>query len=139
MRFATLETLTLSPLPCWKHLSEEKWRQLVAGLVAEIESEAAARRQRTGRQVLGGLRHSWTAPLRPPQKAEKVASAIVPRGEQGGSAGALHHLSVVRSGFPRGHREAPGWKPDGAVSARELPASVAVRDSFFILRLLPRC
>jgi hypothetical protein len=53
MRFATIETLTLSPPPCWKHLSEEKQRQFIAGIVAEIESEAAAHRQRTGRQVLG--------------------------------------------------------------------------------------
>ena len=53
MRFATIETLTLSPLPCWKHLSEGRRRQLITNLVAEIESEAAARRQLTGRQVLG--------------------------------------------------------------------------------------
>ncbi len=40
MRFATLETLTLSPLPCWKHLAEEKQRKLVTDLIAEIEAQA---------------------------------------------------------------------------------------------------
>jgi hypothetical protein len=45
MRYATLEVLTLSPLPCWKHLSAESRRRLVTDLVAEIEAEAALRRQ----------------------------------------------------------------------------------------------
>jgi hypothetical protein len=44
MRYATREVLTLSPLPCWKHLTPETRRRLVADLVAEIEAEAATRR-----------------------------------------------------------------------------------------------
>jgi hypothetical protein len=47
MRFATLKTFTLSPLPCWKHLPEEKCRKLVGDLIAEI------RRQRTGARFWG--------------------------------------------------------------------------------------
>ena len=53
MRYATLEVLKLSPLPCWAHLPEETRKKLVADLVAEIESEAAAARKRSGSQVLG--------------------------------------------------------------------------------------
>jgi REP element-mobilizing transposase RayT len=53
LRFATLETLTLSPLPCWKGLSETAWRRRAAALVAEIESELAAQRAKTGKQPLG--------------------------------------------------------------------------------------
>jgi hypothetical protein len=71
MRFATIETLTLSPLPCWKHLSEEKRRQLIASLVAEIESEAAARRQLTGRQVLGVSAVRGQHPFDRPRKPKK--------------------------------------------------------------------
>ncbi len=53
LRFATRETLILSPLPCWKGLSEGAWRRRAADLVAEIESEFAAQRAQTGRQPLG--------------------------------------------------------------------------------------
>src|SRR5215218_8297121 len=53
LHYATPEVLALSPLPCWKHLSEETRRRLVADLVADIESEAAVRREQTGSQVLG--------------------------------------------------------------------------------------
>ena len=52
-RYATPETVELSPLPCWKDLSEETYQQRVAGLVQEIEEEAAAERQRTRKPVLG--------------------------------------------------------------------------------------
>jgi hypothetical protein len=53
MQFATLETLTLSPLPCWKHLPVETQRRLVAELIADIDREAGGRREQTGSQVLG--------------------------------------------------------------------------------------
>ena len=53
MRYATKEVLTLSPLPCWKDLPEEARKSLAADLVAEIELEASAQRERTGRPVLG--------------------------------------------------------------------------------------
>ncbi|HEV8581972.1 MAG TPA: hypothetical protein VGX68_23120 [Thermoanaerobaculia bacterium] len=43
----------LSPLPCWKDLSDDAYRARVAELVEEIEEEAAVERQQTGRQVLG--------------------------------------------------------------------------------------
>jgi hypothetical protein len=76
MRFATLETLTLSPLPCWKHLPEEKWRRLVAELVAEIELEAATRRQRTGRQVLGASAVRGQHPFDRPRKPKKSPAPL---------------------------------------------------------------
>ena len=64
-KYATEEAVELSRLPCWRHLSPEKYRELVAGLVQEIEADAAAERKRTGRQPLGAaaiLRqhpHTW--------------------------------------------------------------------------------
>jgi REP element-mobilizing transposase RayT len=76
MRFATLETLTLSPLPCWKHLPEEKQRELAASLVAEIESEAAARRQRTGSQVLGASAVRGQHPFDRPAKPKKSPAPL---------------------------------------------------------------
>ena len=51
--YATHETLELAPLPCWKHLPQEQQQQLAVAMVAEIEAEAAERRERTGAQALG--------------------------------------------------------------------------------------
>jgi REP element-mobilizing transposase RayT len=45
MKYATREILVLSPLPCWKHLSDEVRRQLVIEMIADIEAEATLRRQ----------------------------------------------------------------------------------------------
>jgi hypothetical protein len=51
--YATEETVELSPLPCWQHLPDKAYQERVAGLVKEIEDEAAAERERTGKPVLG--------------------------------------------------------------------------------------
>ncbi len=52
-QYATEETVHLSPLPCWKHLSDETYKERVVELVDEIEEAAAVERQRTGKPVLG--------------------------------------------------------------------------------------
>src|SRR5215207_3793818 len=52
-RYATEETVELSQLPFGRHLSPEMYRALVAGLVKEIDADAAAERKRTGREPLG--------------------------------------------------------------------------------------
>jgi hypothetical protein len=76
MRFATRETLTLSPLPCWKHLPKERQRQFVAALIAEIEAEAEVRRQHTGSQVLGVSAVRGQHPLDRPQKSKKSPAPL---------------------------------------------------------------
>lgn len=76
MRFATLETLTHSPLPCWKHLPEEKRRKLAADLIAEIEAEAAVRRQRTGSQALGASAVRGQHPFDHPAKSKKSPAPL---------------------------------------------------------------
>jgi hypothetical protein len=53
LTYATPETLTLDPLPCWKDLTDEERQCRVAALVAEIEKQAAARREETGIPCLG--------------------------------------------------------------------------------------
>jgi len=68
-QFATEETVTLEPLPCWSHLSKDAVRQRVADLVEGIEAKAAAKREETCRPALGAaavcaqLRHH--RPARP--------------------------------------------------------------------------
>lgn len=39
--YATEETVILSPIPCWEHLSTEEYRDRVHGLVEEAEEEAS--------------------------------------------------------------------------------------------------
>ena len=63
LQFTTRETVTLSPLPCWKHLSPEAYRERVANLSKEIDGEAAATRERTGAKPLG---QATINPVSPP-------------------------------------------------------------------------
>jgi len=74
--YATTETLTLSPLPCWKHLPEETRRRLIAELVAEIEAEAAARREQSGSQVLGVDAVLAQQPLASPKRTKKSLAPL---------------------------------------------------------------
>jgi hypothetical protein len=53
MQFATVETLTLDPLPCWKHLPAEEYRERMAEIVAEVIAEARAAREAKGVEPLG--------------------------------------------------------------------------------------
>ncbi len=69
-RFATRETVTLSPLPCWEHLSPEKQRELIADLIREIEEETAAQREANGKTVLGRAAILKQQPHERPQKSK---------------------------------------------------------------------
>jgi REP element-mobilizing transposase RayT len=69
--FAEEETVALSQLPCWRHLSPEVYRDLVAGLVREIEADAAAERRLTGREPLGPKAILSQHPQTRPQKLKK--------------------------------------------------------------------
>src|SRR5215207_5790135 len=70
-RHATEETVELSQLPCWRHLSPEMYRELVAGLIEEIEADAAAERKRTGREPLGAAAILRQHPHTRPDKTKK--------------------------------------------------------------------
>jgi hypothetical protein len=70
-RFTTNETLTLDPLPCWKHLDKEVIRARIASLVADIEAEAAAHREKTGTPVLGPAAILSQHPYNQPRQSKK--------------------------------------------------------------------
>jgi hypothetical protein len=53
LRHATVERVTLSPLPCWEGLSPEAYRRRVSDLVEAIESDAIAERRSSGAHPLG--------------------------------------------------------------------------------------
>jgi len=53
LRFDTEESVMLSPIPCWAHLSSDQYRARVAALVETIEATAALQRSHVHRSVLG--------------------------------------------------------------------------------------
>jgi REP element-mobilizing transposase RayT len=75
-RFPSEETVALSQLPCWRHLSPEVYRDLVAGLVREIESDAAAERKLTGREPLGPAAILRQHPQTRPEKLKKSPAPL---------------------------------------------------------------
>ncbi len=77
LHFATRETLILSPLPCWKGLSEAAWRHCAAAIVAEIEAEFAAQCARTGNQPLGVSAVLGQHPHDRPQRSKKSPAPFV--------------------------------------------------------------
>jgi hypothetical protein len=75
LTFVDLETVVLSPLPCWAHLSPERYRERVAAVVAEIEVEAEAARQRTGIQPPGP---AAIRALRPEDRPNRIKKSPAP-------------------------------------------------------------
>ena len=73
--FEEEETVELSQLPCWRHLSPEVYRVQVAGMVQEIEVDAAAERKLTGRQPLGTAGILSQSPHKKPAKVKKSPGA----------------------------------------------------------------
>ena len=53
LEYATQENFRLSPLPCWRHLSEKKYRHAIGELIQGIEAETTGRHSRKGTQPLG--------------------------------------------------------------------------------------
>ncbi|HSS52667.1 MAG TPA: transposase [Thermoanaerobaculia bacterium] len=53
LRFATEETVVLSPIPCWAHLTPNQYRARVAALVESVEEDASLRRRQSNRPVIG--------------------------------------------------------------------------------------
>ena len=53
LAYATVEILTLDPLPCWSGLPDDLYRQRIASLLAQIEEKARAAQEGKGREPLG--------------------------------------------------------------------------------------
>jgi putative transposase len=48
-----VESVVLSPIPCWAHLPADRYRERMKNLVEEVDAEAALARQQSGARVLG--------------------------------------------------------------------------------------
>jgi hypothetical protein len=126
LKYATVEVLELSPLPCWAHLSPEKYRQRVAALVDDIEREAAAELKKRGLQPLGVKAVLKQHPHTRPNRAKKITSAEISCGYQAGSAGALADVCCLRGGIPRSGRETKSRRSQGKLSSGLVPARPAL-------------
>jgi putative transposase len=82
-QFATSETVILSPLPCWEHLSEGAIRERVAALVQKVEEEAAVSRAETASEVLGAaavrVQKAFDRPARPKRSPAPLIHAFARR------------------------------------------------------------
>jgi hypothetical protein len=74
--YAEDESLTLAKLPCWEHLSDDAYRERIQELVQEVESEAAAERERTGRAPLGREAILKQQPTARPAKTKKSPAPL---------------------------------------------------------------
>jgi hypothetical protein len=105
--------VTLSPLPCWEHLSPEKQKEEVAELVHEIEKEAEAKRAATGRAVLGRAailkQHPHERPLRPKKSYAPLFHAARQK--------VRHDLYEGYRAFVAAFREAAARLRDGHLTA----------------------
>ena len=69
--YTTRETVRLTPLPCWKHLSPENYRQRIADLIEAITEEAQVARARSGSQPFGPEAIRQQTPGTRPEKLKK--------------------------------------------------------------------
>jgi REP element-mobilizing transposase RayT len=76
-RFATREILELDPLPCWRGLLPEQYRQRIAGLVDAIIETAAARRKESGREPAGAAAIRSQNPLSQPARTKRSPAPLV--------------------------------------------------------------
>ena len=76
-RFAETEVVNFAPLPCWRHLSAEQYRERIAELVEAIVAKAAARRTATRIEPLGAAAILRQHPFSQPIKTKKSPAPLV--------------------------------------------------------------
>jgi hypothetical protein len=77
LHYATPETVTFSPLPCWKHLSPQAYRERVGKMGLEIEEEAAVARKRTGAEPFGATKILAQDPGTRPERVKKSPAPLL--------------------------------------------------------------
>ena len=77
LEFATVETLELTPLPCYGHLSKVAYRGLIAELVAEIEAQTQERHRIEETVPLGIHLALAISPHESPEKSKKSWAPLV--------------------------------------------------------------
>jgi hypothetical protein len=126
LAYATHETVILSPLLCWNHLSPEVQKRRVTELVAWIEAEAAERRARTGSQPFGASAVRGQHPHDCPRRLKRSPAPLF-HAFQASASRALRRLCLVRSRLQRGLSKSAVRGPFGALPRWQLPAGIALR------------
>jgi hypothetical protein len=77
LRFASEETVVLSPIPCWADLAPTVYRRHVKAMVDDIDTEAARARRSSGKTVLGVAAILAQDPQFRPAKLERSPAPLV--------------------------------------------------------------
>jgi REP element-mobilizing transposase RayT len=102
LKYATTETLHLSPLPCWKDLPADVWKGRTLHLIHEIEEEATVRRSGTGSQPLGAAAIRGQHPHDRPKRPKKSPAPLF----HAWSSKVRHELWEAYAGFVAAFRDA---------------------------------
>ena len=71
------QTVVLSPLPCWRHLTPKAYRARVAELINQIEATAAAERAKKGVEPLGAEKILEQAPETRPETLDSSPAPFI--------------------------------------------------------------
>ncbi len=113
-QFADTEVVNLAPLPCWRHLAGEQYRERIAELVEEIIAQAAARRAATGIEPLGPAAILRQQPFSQPAKTKKSPAPLV----HAASKRVRTEMKIAYAWFARAFREAAEYLRAGDRMAR---------------------
>jgi putative transposase len=109
--FQTIYPVTLSPLPCWRHLEAAEHRKACAELVAAIEATAAAERASGGRLPVGVTRILAANPHDLPASSDRspaplvhASSALVRRAFKAAYAAFVGAFRAAADALRRGER-----------------------------------
>jgi REP element-mobilizing transposase RayT len=75
--FATRETVVLSPLPCWRHLSDSQRTERIRDLIGSIEEGAEAERRATDRRPLGADAVYHQHPHSLPEESKRSPAPLI--------------------------------------------------------------
>jgi hypothetical protein len=76
-QYVFAESVVLSPIPCWAHLSADRYRERIKTLVEEIDAEAARARRQSGARVLGAKAILAQDPLTRPDSVPRSPAPLV--------------------------------------------------------------
>jgi hypothetical protein len=75
--FASVHAVTLSRLPCWRHLTESEYRSRIQEIVDQIEEESRIRQRETGRPPLGAAFVLRQNPQERPSRSKRSPAPLV--------------------------------------------------------------
>ncbi|MEP7009398.1 MAG: hypothetical protein ABJC13_03670 [Acidobacteriota bacterium] len=113
-QFAETEVVNLAPLPYWRRLSAEEYRDRIAELVEAIVEKAAARRSETGIEPLGRAAILKQYPFSQPTKTKKSSASLV----HAASKRVRTQIRITYAWFVRAFREAAEYLRAGDRQAR---------------------